>query len=398
MEELKSLLGNSFAGAFLIKEIESNKNVSQGPIPGLIAQAIKEIKSGSREEPGPPRVSLDSALSVVSQLSCLCPRGKHDLAFFGDNFVLKTTKADYLVPYSAVNKLAIFDSIPKDTKGKVILYLQIDGLMGTVKGKAPLHAVVIQTTVSAQLAIQNPKDQSLLLNGNTAIALCQAFGLMGVSPSSFCSPDPSIFSSATKAVGVEAYVKARAGYLFPLSAGICFLESPAQFLPMDSIMSVDMTRTGGGSATFDIIFYMNDGSHNEFSNIDRSELKYIEDYIEKVNIPIGAPETSDEDNPQKETIISSALSSSSDEDEDFNPYASDIDKEEGGHHNKKRKFKEAARDSLGDDEEDIEEVTSSDNNSDNNSDSESDSGSVELVSEDDFSTGQLKDLIDKETE
>lgn len=55
--------------------------------------------------------------------------------------------------------------------------------------------------------------------------MCQAFGMVGVQPTRFSAPDKELFTSSGGAVGVEAFVKARQGYLFPLPCGLCFLES-----------------------------------------------------------------------------------------------------------------------------------------------------------------------------
>lgn len=49
---------------------------------------------------------------------------------------------------------------------------------------------------------------------------------VGVSGETFCSPNPSYFSSSEGShAGVEAYIKARQGHLYPLPTGLCFLES-----------------------------------------------------------------------------------------------------------------------------------------------------------------------------
>ena len=73
------------------------------------------------------------------------------------------------------------------------------------------------------------------LLGLAASAVCRCFCFFslrfsdrrskGVSPQKFCSPDPETFSSCDGAMGVEAFVKARQGFLFPLPAGLCFLEA-----------------------------------------------------------------------------------------------------------------------------------------------------------------------------
>ena len=102
-----------------------------------------------------------------------------------------------------------------------------------MNGKSPLRAVVIQTTADAALSIPSPLGgggaaaaSALPLAGAVAVVLCQAFGMLGVDPTCFCSPDTeAVFASGEGHAGVEAYVKARPGFLFPMERGLAFLES-----------------------------------------------------------------------------------------------------------------------------------------------------------------------------
>ena len=48
---------------------------------------------------------------------------------------------------------------------------------------------------------------------------------IGVPGDCFAAPNPECFSSSESLAAVEAYIKARQGLLFPLPAGLCFLES-----------------------------------------------------------------------------------------------------------------------------------------------------------------------------
>jgi hypothetical protein len=93
-----------------------------------------------------------------------------------------------------------------------------------MNGKTKMACAVIQVHGSQELTITNPKDAANPVVGNAAIMLCQTFGSHGISPQVFHSSDETVFQSFTKAAAVEAFVKARQGYLFPLRRGLCFLE------------------------------------------------------------------------------------------------------------------------------------------------------------------------------
>ena len=118
-----------------------------------------------------------------------------------------------------------------------------------MNGKVRMRSCVIQVQASQELEMVHPKDTAQKLCGNAAVVLCQALGyvwfgsiqlkisfvnamprlsccrIIGVSPDSFHSSDTSVFQSFDQAAAVESFVKARQGYLFPLKAGLCFLES-----------------------------------------------------------------------------------------------------------------------------------------------------------------------------
>jgi len=94
-----------------------------------------------------------------------------------------------------------------------------------MNGKTKMTCAVIQVHGSQELTLTNPKDAANPVVGNAAIVLCQSFGSHGISPQVFHNSDESVFQSYTKAAAVEAFVKARQGYLFPLRRGLCFLEA-----------------------------------------------------------------------------------------------------------------------------------------------------------------------------
>jgi hypothetical protein len=419
MDSLKSLIGGYKAGPRLITALENEASVASNSIPALIVDVIKEsitaVSDGTIAQLA-PRVNLSHALSTAGMQSFIHPRGKHELAFFSDFLLIKTSKQDISIPYTDIHHLAIIDSIPKDTKGRVLIFLHIDKTAGIFNGKSPLHAVVIQTTATSDMSLPNPKGTGDI-KGKAVIVLCRVFGSMGVSASSFISPDPTIFQSATKAAaGVEAYIKAKCGFLFPMSAGLCFLESPATFIPKSAIRCFEFARANGASVTFDLFVHLKDGNHQEFSQIDRSELGPLQSYIKNVGLVIGAPPDTDEEEEEEQDAgnggngegdQAAAVQSDSDDresDEDFDPFAKkrkrsnhdgddEEEEEEGESEKQEKKKKDTTTTDTG--EEEDEDNSSEEEGSDYDSDSDDD-GSVKLVSEDDFSTGQLQNMIDEE--
>lgn len=48
------------------------------------------------------------------------------MGLFADHLVVATPKHDVAVPYSAIRAVAILDDLPKDTKGRVLLFLHLE--------------------------------------------------------------------------------------------------------------------------------------------------------------------------------------------------------------------------------------------------------------------------------
>ena len=47
---------------------------------------------------------------------------------------------------------------------------------------------------------------------------------------------------------------------------------PQLFIPLSDVRTVEVARATGGSSTFDLYVYLNDGTAHEFSQISRQEL------------------------------------------------------------------------------------------------------------------------------
>ncbi|KAL4429037.1 hypothetical protein ABPG77_006076 [Micractinium sp. CCAP 211/92] len=429
MEALRDAVKACQSGAALVEALEG-AGVTGGPIPVLIADCMHErtgAAASAAPAAAPPangaataalaaaplplgeRASVDNALCVIDGLMFLSPRGKQQLALFKDCLMVKTAKADLAVPWNAIRHVAIIDQIPGDTKGKVLLYLHLDSAAKVMNGKTQLTAVVVQTTAEAQLDVAHPQGPpGARLQGPAPVVLCQALGAVpgGPGPASFVSPDPQYFQSANKAAGVRAHVKAREGFLYPLPSALCFLEAPQLFIPHSAVASIELMRAGGTSSTFDLVVHLKGGHAQEFGMLSRSEVAGIEDYVRKCRLALGAAPDSDEGEEEEQEggeEASGGEESDDPEDEDFNPTSSSDEEEgegegqqqrSGGSGGTKRKRAEGsdageAEDEAGSDEEE--------SGSEEESSDEGDDGSVELVSEDEFSTGQLRSVIASES-
>lgn len=349
-----------------------------------------------------------------------CCSGKFDVAFLSDCFVLNNAKADVVVPYEVVENIIILDAIPKDTKGKVQLYFHLNNKAKVINGKKELSAVVLQVLATQELSMDHPTIPGQKLEGPAAVVLCQAFGAVLSPRQVFAAPNAELFTSSEGHAAVQTTIKVSQGNLFPLAEGLCFLETPATFIPLSGITSVEFARASGASSTFDFYIHLNSGDTFEFSTISKSELPDIENYVRSTKLAVGPPaESSDEEgeaaggkNGKRKAGAGADSDSDSDDpdDEDFNPIESsdeeeqhqdDEQREKRSKKKKQKKETAAAADGVEgaqqeENAENEEDEADSDVTDSSESDSESDNGSVELVSEDEFSVGQLQNMIKSE--
>lgn len=290
----------------------------------LIAEALAGVGSALHSKRIPdqddstPAVDLATASSVIDELFFLHPRGKQAVGFFPDRLVVKTSKQDITIMATDVEDVVVLDSIPKDKKNRVFIMLNFKEVSAVMNGKKKMRACVIQVTGDQQLDIQHPKDATKRLSGIAAVVICQAIGTCGITgKAAFHASDAKVFRSCSETAAVEAYVKARNGYLFPLLNGLCFLESPPIFIHKDKIRSVDFSRANGASATFDFQIHLKSRAIEEFSNISRHELGCLQNWVENLKLPVGFPETSEE---EEEAVSGDEASLEEDSDEDFDPY------------------------------------------------------------------------------
>ena len=382
---LEPLLNASAAGGRLRDVVVAAEDQSEiAAVVRLVAEALDESTKGAVQESCAPTVDLTTACSIIEELHFLHPRGKQMLAFFRDRLVIKTKAKQFITVMAAdIEDVVVLDSIPKDQKNRVLIMLNFREDAGIKNGNTRMRACVIQVTGDQQLDIQHPKDASKRLSGIAAVVICQAIGTFfkpGVADTAaFHGSDAKIFRSCTDTAAVEAYVKARNGFLFPLQHGLCFLESPPIFIHTGKIRSVDFARANGASATFDFQVHLRNGAIEEFSNISRHELSCIQNWVDTLRLPVGFPETSgsDQGGPDGEAAAGDEASSDDASDEDFDPYT------------KRAKIQKVEEDNSGA-ESSLGEFTSDD-------DDDGD-GDCELVDEEDMKLSDLRKHLETEKE
>lgn len=96
------------------------------------------------------------------------------------------------------------------------------------------------------------------------------------------------FSSHHGQQGIKCSIKASEGILYCLDRSFMFVPKPAQYVAIENIVVITMSRVGGAvsaSRTFDITMTMKGGvGEHQFSNINREEQQPLENFFTAKNI------------------------------------------------------------------------------------------------------------------
>lgn len=158
MDCLKALISTCPSGLKLITALEA-QSLGNTEIPKLAADVVKEYSTIAKGAGAVEvaRLSMDDALSVIPSQMFVVPRydltlnelfkcislasctyirsmfviyrGKQDFGFFPQHMLIKTSKNDIVVPYSAVRNLVVsliaprlVDYVPEHSRETVIRY------------------------------------------------------------------------------------------------------------------------------------------------------------------------------------------------------------------------------------------------------------------------------------
>jgi len=132
--------------------------------------------------------------------------------------------------------------------------------------------------------------------------------------------------------GIKCAIKASEGFLYCLEKAFIFVPKPATYIAYDQTQSITFSRVGGAvsaTSTFDITVHFKSGAgSNQFSNINREDLKALEDFFklkglrvkneieEEGNLLAAALREQAMDDSEDEVVAAKADRGSADEDEE----------------------------------------------------------------------------------
>lgn len=100
----------------------------------------------------------------------------------------------------------------------------------------------------------------------------------------------NIYHSHRQQYGIKCSIKASEGFLYCLEKAFMFVPKPATYISYEQTQSITFSRVGGAVSalsTFDITVHMKNGAgSSQFSNINREDLKALEDFFQEKGLRV----------------------------------------------------------------------------------------------------------------
>ncbi|KAB5558298.1 POB3-like protein [Coniochaeta sp. 2T2.1] len=216
----------------------------------------------------------------------LTPRGRFDIDMYDTSFRLRGKTYDYKILYDHVKKFMI---LPKPDDLHIMLCIGLDPPLRQGQTRYPF------------VIMQYKKDEEVSLDINLAEDVLQekykgavqphyeqpihqvvALLFKGLANKTISSPADEFVTHRQQA-GIKCSIKASEGFLYLLKKAFIFVPKPATYISYEQTQSVTFSRVGGAVSalsTFDITVHMKNGAGTtQFSNINREDLKALEDFF-----------------------------------------------------------------------------------------------------------------------
>ena len=192
------------------------------------------------------------------------------------SFRLRGKTYDYKIQYDSIKK---FFLLPKPDDIHTLITIGLEPPLRQGQTRYPF--VVMQFKRDEDIELDLNVEQADLEGkfkdklqehyaGPSYIVLTHLF--RGLGGKKIISPSKD-FTSRHNQSGVKCSIKANEGHLYCMDRSFMFVPKPAQYVSMDNISGITMSRVGGAisaSRTFDITMILKGGAgEHQFSNINR---------------------------------------------------------------------------------------------------------------------------------
>ncbi|KAI0480505.1 hypothetical protein GGR56DRAFT_626361 [Xylariaceae sp. FL0804] len=274
------------------------------------------------------------AIATFLEVLHLTPRGRFDIDMYEASFRLRGKTYDYKIQYEAIKKFMV---LPKPDELHFMLCIGLDPPLRQGQTRYPF--IVMQAKKDEEVTIDlNLTEEQLKEKYNNRLEshyeqpLHQVITYIfkGLANKKITSPAKD-FMTHRQQYGIKSHIKAAEGFLYCLEKAFMFVPKPALYISYDQTSSITFSRVGGAISalsTFDITVHMKSGPSHQFSNINREDLKALEDFFklkglrvkneidEDANMLAAALREDAMDDSEEEVVGAGADRGSADEDEE----------------------------------------------------------------------------------
>ncbi|KAK4179615.1 hypothetical protein QBC36DRAFT_206604 [Triangularia setosa] len=278
--------------------------------------------------------SAGDTIATFLDVLHLTPRGRFDIDMYDTSFRLRGKTYDYKIQYEAIKKFMV---LPKPDEVHYLLCIGLDPPLRQGQTRYPFLVMQFKTDEEVTLDLNLPEEDlnekykgKLEPHYEQPLHSVVAQIFRGLAGKKILSPAKN-FQTHRAQSGIKCSIKASEGFLYCLEKAFMFVPKPATYISYDQTQSITFSRVGGAVSalsTFDITVHMKGGGNSQFSNINREDLKGLEDFFkykglrvkneidEDANMLAAAMRAEDMASSDEEVVQNKADRGSADEDEE----------------------------------------------------------------------------------
>ncbi|OAA55591.1 structure-specific recognition protein [Niveomyces insectorum RCEF 264] len=230
--------------------------------------------------------SAGDTIATFMDVLHLTPRGRFDIDMYDSSFRLRGKTYDYKIQYDAIKKFMV---LPKPDEMHFMLCIGLDPPLRQGQTRYPFVVMQFKRDEEVTLDLNLPEDvletkykDKLQAHYEQPLHQVVTYIFKGLANKKITAPAKD-FTTHRQQYGIKCSIKASEGFLYCLEKAFMFVPKPATYISYEQTQSVTFSRVGGAVSalsTFDITVLLKNGAgSSQFSNINREDLKALEDFF-----------------------------------------------------------------------------------------------------------------------
>ncbi|KAH7038061.1 POB3-like protein [Microdochium trichocladiopsis] len=226
------------------------------------------------------------AIATFLEVLHLTPRGRFDIDMYDSSFRLRGKTYDYKIQYEHVKKFMV---LPKPDDLHCMLCIGLDPPLRQGQTRYPFLVMQCkkdeEVTIDLNLTEEELKEKyqsKVQAHYEQPLHQVITYIFKGLANKKITSPAKDFITHRGQ-YGIKCAIKAAEGFLYCLEKAFMFVPKPATYVSYEQTSSITFSRVSGAVSalsTFDIAVHMKTGGPtHQFSNINREDLKGLEDFF-----------------------------------------------------------------------------------------------------------------------